>query len=165
MAITIHDALQLPIMEKTKLVAGHLGIENQIKWVTIVEILEDIERLQKGEFLITTGFKLMEDEARMEVFHHLLKSRLLSGVAIYTSFYMKEIPQSFINLANDHDLPLIEIPVDINFSEITKEILEQIVNKQTYLLEQSEKIHRELTTLILNDQSLTEVTKRLAQLT
>lgn len=164
-AISVKNALQLPIMEKTNLLAGKSGINNSIKWVTVVEILEDIERLQKGEFLITTGFDLIEDNERMEVFHNLLKSKLLSGVAIYTSFYMESIPRSFIDLANENDLPLIDIPIDINFSSITKAILEQIVNKQMHLLEQSENIHSELTNLILNDQSLTEVTERLAQLT
>ncbi|GIN98739.1 CdaR family transcriptional regulator [Siminovitchia terrae] len=164
-AISIHNALQLPVMKKTRLVAGHRGGENSIKWVTIVEVLEDFGRLQPGEFLITTGFGLSENEEKLEVFHQLLKSKLLSGIAIYTSFYMKEIPASFIELANENDLPLIEIPTDINFSEITKAILEQIVNNQMHLLEQAENIHRELTNLILNDQSLTEVTERLAQLT
>ncbi|MBD8005361.1 PucR family transcriptional regulator [Bacillus norwichensis] len=164
-AISIHNALQLPVMKKTRLVAGQRGGENSIKWVTIVEVLEDIGRLQPGEFLITTGFGLSENEEKLEVFHQLLKSKLLSGIAIYTSFYMKEIPASFIELANENDLPLIEIPTDINFSEITKAILEQIVNNQMHLLEQAENIHRELTNLILNDQSLTEVTERLAQLT
>lgn len=164
-AISVKNALQLPIMKQTNLVAGFKGIENNIKWVTIVEILEDFGRLQEGEFLITTGFELLEDEERMEVFHNLFKSKLLSGVAIYTSFYMEKIPESLIDLANKNDLPLIEIPTDINFSKITKAILEQIVNKQMHLLEQSEKIHRELTDLILNDQSLMEVTARLAQLT
>ncbi|VEF46187.1 PucR family transcriptional regulator [Bacillus freudenreichii] len=164
-AISIQKALQLPVMKKTRLAAGRKGIENNIKWVTIVEVLEDIERLQPGEFLITTGFGLMENEEQMEVFHNLLKSRLLSGIAIFTGFYMKEIPASFIELANESDLPLIEIPTDINFSEITKALLEQIVNNQMHLLEQAENIHRELTNLILNDQSLTDVTKRLGQLT
>ncbi|WP_281168087.1 PucR family transcriptional regulator [Siminovitchia fordii] len=155
----------MPVMQKTKLAAGHKGIENNIKWVTIVEVLEDIGRLQPGEFLITTGFGISENEEQLEVFHKLLRSKLLSGIAIYTSFYMKEIPASFIELANENDLPLIEIPTDINFSEITKAMLEQIVNNQMHLLEQAEHIHRELTNLILNDQSLTEVTKRLSQLT
>lgn len=152
-------------MEKTKLVAGEKGLENNIKWVTIIEIVEDIDRLQPGEFLITTGFKLLENEERLHNFHRLLESKLLSGVAIYTSFYMTEIPNSFIELADKHQLPLIEIPVDINFSEITKEILAQLVNQQANLLAHSEKTHHELTKLVLNDQSLTEVTKRLAQLT
>lgn len=152
-------------MKKTRLIAGHKGLENNIKWVTIVEVLEDIDRLQAGEFLITTGFGLMEDTKRMETFHDLLQSKLLSGIAIYTSFYMKEIPASFIDLANKNKLPLIEIPTDINFSEITKAMLEQIVNNQMHLLEQAENIHRELTNLVLNDRSLAEVTQRLAQLT
>lgn len=152
-------------MQTTNLLAGKMGIDKKIKWVTIVEVLEDIERIQGGEFLITTGFNLLEDEHRMEVFHNLLRLRPLSGVAIYTSFYMENIPESFIDLADKHHLPLIEIPTDINFSEITKVVLQHIVNKQTRLLEQSENIHRELTTMILNDQSLTEVTNRLAQLT
>lgn len=165
MAITVSEALKLPILEKAKLIAGHQGVTKQIKWVTIVEVLDDIERLQDGEFLITTGFNLTEEQERMEIFHNLFKAKSLSGVAIYTSFYLKEIPQSFIKLANKHALPLIEIPVDINFSEITKAILKKIVNKQSYMIEQSDLIHRQLTELILNDQSLAEVTKRLAQLT
>lgn len=165
LTISIKDALKLPIMEETKLIAGEKGLNNHIHWVTVIEIVEDIDRLQPGEFLITTGFKLLEDQTRLESFHRLLESELLSGVAIYTSFYMTEIPDSFIQLADKHHLPLIEIPVDINFSEITKEILAQLVNQQAYLLAHSEKTHHELTKLVLNDQSLTEVTKRLAQLT
>ncbi|OCA90326.1 hypothetical protein A8F95_21230 [Bacillus wudalianchiensis] len=152
-------------MKKTRLVAGHKGIENNIKWVTIVEVLGDIDRLQAGEFLITTGFGISDSEEQLEVFHKLLQSKLLSGIAIYTGFYMKKIPISFVELANENDLPLIEIPTDINFSEITKAMLEQIVNNQMHLLGQAENIHRELTNLILNDQSLTEVTEQLAQLT
>lgn len=165
MAITVKNAMKLPIMKNTKLKAGHAGVDNHIKWVTVIEVLEDIKRLQKGEFLITTGFKLLEDQERLEIFHDLLRSNFLSGVAIYTSFYMERIPDSFIALAEESGLPLIEIPEDINFSQITKAILEQIVNNQLYLLEQSDKIHRELTDLILNDQSLKEVTERLSQLT
>ncbi|WP_368652882.1 PucR family transcriptional regulator [Ornithinibacillus sp. 4-3] len=163
--LNIKEAMKLPSMEKTKLVAGEKGIHNKIKWVTIVEVLEDIERIQEGEFLITTGFNLLESQKNLEIFHNLLRYRPLSGVAIYTSFYLDKIPNSFIEIAEKNHLPLIEIPTDINFSEITKEILEKIVNRQTKLLEQSQKIHHELTALILNDHNLTKVTERLAQLT
>src|SRR5699024_6551830 len=165
MAISIQKALELPIMKDTSLVAGVGGIKNNIKWVTTVEIIEDIKRLQEGEFLITTGFGLLENKSQMKAFHDLITSQLLSGIAIYTSFYMKEIPASFINLANEHELPLIEIPTDINFSEITKVLLEQIVNNQMHLLEEAENVHRKLTNLILNDWSLNEVTTKLAKLT
>lgn len=163
--MTIEDALDLPIMKNTKLIAGHQGIHNPIRWVTIVEVLEDTNRLQQGEFLITTGFGLMEDEKKLNKFHELLKSKLLPGIAIYTDFYINKIPQSIIDIANEYDLPIIEIPSNINFSEITKAILEQITNKQLYLVSRASEMHRKLTELILNDQSLTEVTQMLAELT
>ncbi len=152
-------------MKQTNLIAGEQGIDKQIKWVTVVEVIEDIERLQDGEFLITTGFNLLEDRERLDIFHNLLRSRPVSAVAIYTSFYMEKIPGSFIQLANENALPLIEIPLDINFSEITKELLQYIVNQQTKLLEQAEQVHRELMALILNDRSLSEITGRLSELT
>lgn len=165
MAIRVSEALQLPVMKHTKLVAGHHGINNIIKWVTIVEVVEDIDRLQKGEFLITTAFGIDENTEQRNEFLKLLTSNKLSGIAIYTSFYMKEIPDSFISAANESNLPLIEIPTDINFSVITKALLEQIVNNQMHLLEFSNTIHRKLTELVLNNKGSEEITNTLAQLT
>ncbi|MGM8212158.1 PucR family transcriptional regulator [Virgibacillus sp. W0430] len=165
MALSIYEALQLPVMKNTKLVAGHEGLANNIKWVTIVEVVEDTRRLQEGEFLITTAFGLDKNEAQIKEFHKLLTSNKLSGIAIYTSFYMKEIPQSFISAANESGLPLIEIPTDINFSVITKALLEQIVHNQMHMLEFSATIHRQLTKLVLNNRGPTEITNTLAKLT
>ncbi|SEN69143.1 PucR family transcriptional regulator [Lihuaxuella thermophila] len=164
MAISIQEALQLPVMKRTRLVAGHQGVHHPIKWVTIVEVLEDIHRLQEGEFLITTGYGLMESEQKRNEFHKLLSMKKLSGVAIYTGFYLREIPDSFIELANRHALPLIEIPTDINFSMITKAILEQIVNNQMQSLEYSLSIHKQFTQLVLGSQGDAPITKTLSSL-
>src|SRR5690625_3026451 len=99
--INVRDAIQLPIIQKTNLIARHQGVDKTIKWATVVEVIEDIERIQDGEFLITTGFNLLEDKNRMDTFHSLLRSRPLSAVAIYTSFYMETIPDSFVQIANE----------------------------------------------------------------
>lgn len=165
MGITIQEALQLPVMSQTKLVAGLDGMNNMIKWVTIVEVIDDINRLQEGEFLITTGFGLMESEEKRNQFHALLSNKKLSGVAMYTGFYIGEIPESFIDIANQSALPLIEIPTDINFSVITKAILEQIVNNQFRLFEHSINIHKEFTRLALDNQGIQAITDTLSRLT
>ncbi|MFD0693872.1 PucR family transcriptional regulator [Paenibacillus sp. GCM10027628] len=164
MGISIYEALQLPVMSQTKMVAGLDGMNNMIKWVTIVEVIEDIDRLQEGEFLITTGFGLMESEEKRKQFLLLLADKKLSGVALYTGFYISEIPQSFIDVANASALPLIEIPTNINFSMITKAILEQIVNKQFRMFEHSINIHKEFTQLVLGNQGIQAITKTLSRL-
>lgn len=161
MGISVYEALQLPMMSQTKLVAGTNGLHNMIKWVTVVEVIEDINRLQEGEFLITTGYGLNENRER---FHELLAMKKLSGVAIYTRFYLDTIPETFKDIANKNDLPLIEIPTDINFSKLTKEILQQILNKQMDLISFSLNIHKELTGLVLKNQGEHIISTTLADL-
>ncbi|RXT04288.1 PucR family transcriptional regulator [Ammoniphilus sp. CFH 90114] len=164
MGITIQEALRLPVMSDTKLVAGWDGLTNIIKWVTIVEVIDDISRFQEGEFLITTGFGLLDNEHKRMQFQTLLSSRMLSGVAIYTGFYLHEIPEPFIAAANEAGLPIIEIPTNINFSMLTRAILEQIVNKQMKLYEYSLNIHKEFNRLVLVNQGLEPITRTLSEL-
>lgn len=164
MGITIQEALRLPVMAQTRLIAGQDGLDNEIKWVTIVEVIDDISRFQEGEFLITTGFGLLDQEQKRKQFENLLANKRLSGVAIYTGFYLQEIPPSFLKIANEASLPIIEIPTDINFSALTRAILEQIVNKQLKLYEYSLNIHKEFNRLVLGNQGFTPITRTLSEL-
>ncbi|AMA74279.1 MULTISPECIES: PucR family transcriptional regulator [Aneurinibacillus] len=161
MSITLKEALQLPDIQQIKLVGGHGGLHRIIKWVTIVEIIEDVTRLQEGEFLITTGYGL-DTEANRKDFIARLARQNLSAVAIHTGFYMKQIPPEFIAAANAYDLPLFEIPRHMNFSEVTKALLGHIVNRQLQLMQDTQQIHRELTLLALNNKGLAPLAHTLA---
>ncbi|WP_139489631.1 PucR family transcriptional regulator [Brevibacillus dissolubilis] len=165
MTITIRDALQLPDMVQTKLIAGESGLDRHVRWVTIVELLEDASRLSEGEFLITTGFGLESDELRRDRFIPSLIERNLSGVAIHTGFYLREIPQSFIDAANAGGLPLIEIPSEMNFSTVTKAILQPIINRQFETLSYSQAIHEQMIEVALSGGGLSAIAGELARLT
>ncbi|MCG7317146.1 PucR family transcriptional regulator [Brevibacillus laterosporus] len=165
MSITIREAMQLPDMVHTRLVAGESGLNHPIHWVTIVEIVEDLERLQAGEFLITTGFGLEMNTDKHDQFIPSLAARGLSGVAIHTGFYLREIPALFIEQANQFGLPLIEIPTELNFSTITKAILQPIVNRQFELIRYSEQIHQRLLNVALLGEGLSAIADELAAVT
>ncbi|WP_126427719.1 PucR family transcriptional regulator [Brevibacillus marinus] len=165
MTITIREALLLPDMVQSKLVGGAAGLDNQIRWVTIVEVLEDTNRLQEGEFLITTGYGLTDDAKRLSGFIPSLARRKLSGVAIHTGFYMGEIPELLIAAADAYGLPLIEIPVEVNFSTITKAILQPIINRQFETLAYSQAIHEQMIGVALSGQGLPAIARELARLT
>ncbi|CCF15500.1 purine catabolism regulatory-like family protein [Brevibacillus laterosporus GI-9] len=165
MSITIREAMQLPDMVQTRLVAGESGLHHPIQWVTIVEIVEDLERLQAGEFLITTGFGLEMNTDKYDQFIPSLAARGLSGVAIHTGFYLREIPALFVQQANQFGLPLIEIPTELNFSTITKAILQPIVNRQFELIRYSEQIHQRLLNVALLGEGLSAIADELAAVT
>ncbi|PYZ98348.1 hypothetical protein CR205_07050 [Alteribacter lacisalsi] len=163
--LTIKEALNLPVMARTKLIAGESGLNNPIKWVTTVEIIEDITRFQEGEFLITTGYGLGEDTVYRERLLTLIRKKKLAGMALYTGFYIEEVPYSVREAAEQTGLPLIEIPTSINFSAVTKAILEQLANRQIRLLEASLSIHKEMTKLALGNDGLQQVLEKLSKLT
>ncbi|NGQ97071.1 PucR family transcriptional regulator [Brevibacillus sp. SYP-B805] len=165
MTITIREALQLPDMVQTRLVAGANGLDNQIRWVTIVEVLEDASRLMEGEFLITTGFGLEGDPVKLKRFIPSLAERKLSGVALHTGFYLREIPPILIETADRYHLPLIEIPVEMNFSTVTKAILQPIINRQFETLAYSEAIHNRMINAALSKGGLPAIARELVQLT
>ncbi|PYZ94591.1 hypothetical protein CR194_03405 [Salipaludibacillus keqinensis] len=163
--LTIHEAMALPAFEQTTLIAGDKGADQTIKWVTTIEIIEDISRFQDGEFIITTGFGLVDDVMYQKRFIELMRSKKLAGLAVYTGFYLSDIPQIFIDEANAQQLPLIEIPSSINFSTITKALLEQIANKQIRLLENSLRVHQEMTKLAFSLDGLDHTLKKISPLT
>lgn len=144
-SITVREALTLAPLDRGVLVAGKAGLDNLIRWVTIVEVLEDASRLQEGELLVTTAYELEHDLDRRATYVADLADRRLAGLAILTGFYIKEVPPEIIQQADEHGLPVIQLPSSLNFSDITRALLERIVNRQYELLHASESVHRELT--------------------
>ena len=133
--------------------------------MTIVEIIEDTSRLSEGELLVTTGFGLADNRERRARLEELIQSQRLSAIAIYKGVYLTEIPASLIEAAKNSGIPLIEIPSHVNFSDITKAVLEQIVSSQLHQLKYSSAIHQRLTHLNVSNKNVTQITDELAHLT
>ncbi|HEU5140280.1 MAG TPA: PucR family transcriptional regulator ligand-binding domain-containing protein [Bacillales bacterium] len=165
MGITVEEALQMPELKETKLVAGFQGIGQEIKWVTILEIIEDVARIHEGEFLITTGYGLNNIPENSGKIIERLARQNLSGVAVHTGYYVKEIPRPMIEAANKLHLPLIEIPKQMTFSAVTRVILEKVVNSQMKLVSYAHHIQEELTSLVLQNYGMSTITRKLAKMT
>ncbi|MGA9289569.1 MAG: PucR family transcriptional regulator ligand-binding domain-containing protein, partial [Anaerobacillus sp.] len=164
MGLTVREALQLPEMREIKLIAGKQGIDRDIRWLTIVEVMEDMTRLHEGEFLITTAYGWNEKSETYTNLVDALANRQLSALAIHTGFYLDVVPIAIIEAANRTGLPLLEIPRTMNFSTVTRSILEQLVNKQLSMLAYAQRIQDELTSLVLQNAGFSAITDALSRL-
>ena len=162
MALSVREALDNTALKQGKLLAGHGGLDNSINWVTVVEVLDDINRLTDGELLITTAYGLLKEPEKKDRFIENLARRRLAGVAILTGFYLPEITAEFIEQANNYNLPLIELPSSLNFSDITRSLLHRIVQSKFELLDYSESIHQELLQVVLSGKSFSSIAEMLA---
>jgi DNA-binding PucR family transcriptional regulator len=144
MAFSVANALEMDIFSKCRLLTGDAGLENEILWVNILEILDDLRHIEPGEFLITTahGFNAKSLERQQELIE-LFASKKLAAVAIQTGHYLKDIPDSFISFAEGHRIPLIEIPPETSFKNITRALMNRLLQDTYAATMNGEKISLE----------------------
>jgi purine catabolism regulator len=164
MGLTVNDALSIEAMGQTKVVAGRKGLDREIVWVTVIEVLDEIQLLQKGELLITTAFGLTDIPHLLDELVPRLVESNLAGLAIQTGYYLDEIPVSIIQQCEYYNFPLLELPKQLKFSELTMAITKRIINRQMETLEYAQRIHDRLTQVLLQSKGLPQIAIVLSEL-
>lgn len=163
--LTVREALQMPVFEQAALVAGQNGLENIIRRVHIVDIPDArYEWAKGGELLLTAGFGLQNDPVRQAALIPRLVDKGLAGIVLSVGHYLESVPEDMRASGDRHDFPIIELPSDVHFIEVTEAIFSQIVNQQFALQQRAAEIHNTLTAQVLEGGSLQDVAEALATL-
>ena len=163
--LTVGRMLRMPAFERAKLVAGAGGLDNVIRWVHIVDLPEAKDEWARGgELLLTAGVGLRDAPERQAALIPNLARRGLAGMVLSVGLHLDRASESMVAAANQLNFPIIELPPDVPFVEITRTVLTQIVNQQYALRERAEEIHRTLTTLVLEGSTLQGVADALAEI-
>jgi PucR family transcriptional regulator, purine catabolism regulatory protein len=161
--ITVQDILDIPELN-LRLLAGSKAVGNPVRWVHIAEIPDPTQWLKGGELLLTTGYGLAGSRERMASGLKVLIDHNLSGLGIGTGFSFEEVPQDLIQIAEENDFPLFEIPYNIPFIAITEAVSSKIVNEQYSLLQRSLAVHEKLTKIVLEEKGLDAILSTLSAL-
>ncbi|MDW7650542.1 MAG: PucR family transcriptional regulator ligand-binding domain-containing protein [Bacillota bacterium] len=164
MTLTVHEALHLEVLKEAKIRAGLGGLDRKIKWVNILEILDELNLSRDGELLITTAFGLLDNPGLQEQLVPHLVEKGLACLAIQTGYYLEEIPPIILQQADAYNLPVVELPRDATFATLSKAILTRLLNHQFQVLSYSQELHHRLTQIVLNNQGLPEILCVLAEL-
>jgi purine catabolism regulator len=93
-----------------------------------------------------------------------LSERGLAAIGIAVPGYLERFSPAARAEAERCDLPLIEIPWDIPFAQITEELHRSLLLAQREEIERSEAIHRALTRVAVDGSSLSDLARRLSEL-
>lgn len=164
--LTIREALSLPVFAACRVVAGEGGLENQIRWVHIVDIPDTTYAWhRRGVLLLTAGYGLRDNPENQKNLIPILVKQGFAGMVLSTGYYFDHTPQVILDSADASNFPVIEAPPDLLFIEITETVLERIISRQYTLLQQSTDIFTQLTNLVLEGVNLEGLAKVLAELT
>ena len=163
---TIRDALELPVFGEASVVAGQSGIDNIISRVHIITMPDYnwYQWTKGGELVLTVGFGLRANEDKQQRIIQSLVDHKIIGLVLSIGHYFEETPDILIREANRLEFPIIEVPGNLPFVEITEAIFTRIVNEQYSLLQRAQAIHKSLMSVVLNGGTLQHLVESLAQL-
>jgi PucR family transcriptional regulator, purine catabolism regulatory protein len=165
MALTLKFALQhLDILAQARVVAGEGGLDRPIRWAHIVDLPDVSPWVREGDLLLTTAFALKDNPEAQAALIPILAGKGLCGMIVALGTYFYNIPQEMISLANELDFPILTLPWEIPFVEVTQAIHEYILRQQFEHIGKSLHIHEVLSRLVLEGKSLDDIVESLANL-
>ena len=160
--LTLKEALQLPILERARVVAGIGGLERSIRWVYTVSVPNAADWLHGGELVLTTVFNMPDSPAEQCEFLRQLADKGIVAVVITIGMLVDEIPEYLLAIGDELDLPLIELPFQTRFVDIAKVINERIAEENLDTISRALSIQQRLSRLVLEGGGFAELAKMLA---
>ena len=129
-----------------------------------MEVPDILDWVKPDELLLTTAYPLRDDPVALDALIPRLAERGLAGIALKPGRYIKEIPASMIEAADQHAFALIELPPEASFNEIINSVLTVILDVQAARLQRSAAIHDRFTSIALSGGGLRQIAEALAEL-
>ncbi|MFT9849384.1 PucR family transcriptional regulator [Aneurinibacillus sp. REN35] len=163
MNFTVKDVMNLEIMKPGRVLTAPSAMSKRpVESVSVIEIpVENF--ILKNELVLTTAIGCSED---IHVFKHFVQDIVESGaaaLAIATGRHVISIPEEITAYAEEQRFPIIEIPWEIRFSDITHTLLSHLNHWQQTTLQRSEELQKQLLNLFLHDASLSDATELISQ--
>jgi len=136
--------------------AAEASAENGIRWVHISEHEDPTPWISGGELLLTTGYNL-GTPARQRRYVGLLAGEGIAGLGFGTGFDHKRMPKAILEAAEEHGLPLFEVPYEMPFIAITERASARLINEQFGILERGVQVHERLERLVIEGHGLDEI--------
>ena len=162
---TVGELFNLPIFKGSRLIAGEKSLSRPVVGFNLSDTPEYDKWLSEHEILITTCYSICQNPDALAKLVPTAAAKGISGLFIKPAKYLGSIPSYMAEQAETYGIPLIELPADIRFSAITAAISEELIKRQTALLQKTISVNQMLTEIITNGAGLNEICHMISELT
>lgn len=162
--MNVREALGVDSLKSAQIVAGEAGLEREVRWAHVIDMPDPAPWVRPGQLLLTTGFAWPSSESDQRQQIESLTQAGLAAMALAVPRYLEHFTQAAKEEADRHGLPLLEIPFEVPFAQITEELHRAILAQQYRTIERSEEIHRELTLAATRGSNMQELASTLGEL-
>src|SRR3954453_9427183 len=162
MGLTLEEALELPALAGTTVVAGGQGLDRAVRHM-VVDDPSDPLGVAGPDVLVVLGARLPPaDPANCRALVERLVSMGTAGLAFRRTEGPPPVPGEVLAEADRRGFPVLALPAAARMDEVLSEVLGAVVSKQNQALELSSRMHNQFIDVALSGGGLEEVTDQLA---
>jgi purine catabolism regulator len=162
MPLTVADALQLDVLRAARLVVAGDDLQSrEVRSVSVIEAPVD-DFVRPGELVLTTAMGVGQHPDEFIGFVRDIAAFAPAALMIAPGPHVDAIPREVIAVAEACGLPLVELPWELRFSEISQVVLARLLDDQYAALRESLTLQQRLTRLVVNGADLPSLARTLA---
>ena len=161
---TVRSVLALPVLRDAEpsLLGSAGGLDHQVRWVHVSEVLDVSGLLSGGELVLTTGLELEKDPGQTAVFVQSLEEAGASGLVVEVIGNREESLAALARAASAAALPVVVVRRRVRFVQITEIVHRLIVAEQLERVERARAVHEAFTMLSLESAGTQQVVEQAA---
>ena len=157
--LTIREVVEDTSLENLRLVTGHLRQDNEIHNVNIIDNPDAFDWFTAGDFLLTTGFVFKDDvESQRRLIRELAEINC-AGLGVKVKRYWDEIPPTMIEIANELNFPILEIPYIYSLAHVSNVINDILFQRESSRLKKYQRIHEAFRKCALSGGDIQEIAR------
>ncbi len=143
--------------------AGQSSLRREVGWCTALRARPPaFEPLRGGELLLIDPSVLSAFDSRITL-PQLIRS--VAGQAVAGVAIRGPISEETLKVAEEHALPLLQLPAAAPLDEVEQRVLRYIVDRRAELHDRAQDLHRQLSELALAGRGIRPLLNRLHELT
>lgn len=142
-----------------RVLAGDEAVNRQVGWVHVSELADPGPFLRAGTLLLTTGLQLGPPATYVS----RLGQAGVVGIGFGVGLSHKAVPAGLLKACQDHEMPLVEVPLETRFSDITKYVADDMARTAVRAARSTADVERALLRSLAAPDVPGEIVRRLAQ--
>lgn len=165
MPVTVAEIVELPIMALAgaRVVAGHRGLRNAVRWVHVADVRDIARLLQGGELVLSTGLPLARPAAEQRSFIRELSEVGAAGLVLELVRRFRGVPAAMIAAADEIGLPVVALAREVPFVKVTEAAHTLIVNRQYAQIREAEAVATALNGVALRQEGILAILRALSR--
>ena len=154
--LKVSDILQRKHFDDALVIAGVEGLQRMVKWVHVLEVTSVRNLLSGQELILSTGVAWKEENLFISMINQLIENNA-AGLCLELGTYISEIPAVAVEIANQHQFPIIIFQKEVPFVEITQDIHSIMINQQYQMISDLENYSQSLNKQLLTIESYEDI--------